>query len=299
MSKYFDGKELFTEPQVTQYGSHMIMTNVHKPNKKKYINMDTKFRDNYETSTLQYTISIPERINDVKSLKIMNMEIPMTFYNISTTFQNTVFKITNLNTHKTLIVALNNNQYTNDSIITAINEIIAPEFHDLSIGLLNTKIFFTVTSNDEYSIEFDVNTDGSLKSNNLRFNLGWILGFRNVSYTFYNSLYADSFIDLSGPRYLFLVLDEFVNGNPSSFVSSVSNSFISKNIIARISLDNKVYPYGSILPALTTQYILSDRRNYTGKINLQRFHIQLLTDNGLSVDLNGLDYSFLMEVEHE
>jgi hypothetical protein len=299
MSRYFDGKELFTEPQVTQYGSHMVMTNVHKHNKKKYINMDTKFRDNYDHSTLQYTISIPERINDVKSLKIMNIEIPMTFYNISTTFQNTVFEITNVNTDKNLIVTIPNNQYTNNTIIDAINLIISPVFPDLSIGITGTSVFFTTTSNNQYKITFDINTDGTLKPTNIRFNLGWILGFRNVSYTFYHSLYAESFIDLSGPRYLFLVLDEFVNGNPNSFISPISNSFITRNIIARITLDNKVYPYGSILPALTGQSILSDTRTYCGKINLQRFQFQLLTDNGFQVDLNGLDFSFLMMVEHE
>jgi hypothetical protein len=33
----FDRNELFLEPKVTQYGNHMVMTNVNKPIKKKII----------------------------------------------------------------------------------------------------------------------------------------------------------------------------------------------------------------------------------------------------------------------
>ena len=47
MSNYFDNKELFLEPKVKQYGSHMVMSNVYKNTKVKYVNIDTKFRDEY------------------------------------------------------------------------------------------------------------------------------------------------------------------------------------------------------------------------------------------------------------
>lgn len=33
----FDNSSLFMEPRTNQYGSHMIMTNVHKPTKTKYV----------------------------------------------------------------------------------------------------------------------------------------------------------------------------------------------------------------------------------------------------------------------
>ena len=33
-----DNKELFMGPKTTQYGSHMVMTDVVKPTKTKYIN---------------------------------------------------------------------------------------------------------------------------------------------------------------------------------------------------------------------------------------------------------------------
>ena len=45
MSQYFDKNNLFLEPKVKQYGSHMVMSNVNKPTKTKYVNVDTKFSD--------------------------------------------------------------------------------------------------------------------------------------------------------------------------------------------------------------------------------------------------------------
>ena len=62
MSSYFDQKELFVGPQVNQYGSHMIMTDVKKEKKTKYVNLDTRFRDEYnENFNINYNITLDEK----------------------------------------------------------------------------------------------------------------------------------------------------------------------------------------------------------------------------------------------
>ena len=84
MSQYFDNKGLFMEPTVSQYGNHMVMTNVHKETKKKKINIDTRFSDEYNlASTASVAITLPERIPDVTSMFVSSLELPMSFYNIS------------------------------------------------------------------------------------------------------------------------------------------------------------------------------------------------------------------------
>jgi hypothetical protein len=126
MSQYFDKGELFLEPKVKQYGSHMVMSNVHKPNKTKYVNIDTKFSDDYNNcSVANYNITLPERINDVKSITVTNLELPMSFYNISHALGNNCFKITNLDIDPTLPYLTNlstgyineNNQFVDIIII--------------------------------------------------------------------------------------------------------------------------------------------------------------------------------------
>ena len=63
-SSYFDNKELFTGPKTNQYGSHMVMTNVAKELKVKHINIDTKFRDEYNSNTTtNYNITLPQKVN--------------------------------------------------------------------------------------------------------------------------------------------------------------------------------------------------------------------------------------------
>jgi hypothetical protein len=45
--------------------------------------------------------------------------------------------------------------------------------------------------------------------------------------------------------------------------------------------------------------LVSDTRSYTGKADLQRLNIQLLNEFGNPVNLNGLDISLCLEIEHE
>ena len=59
MSKYMDDKRMFLEPSVSQYGSRMVMTNVHKPTKKKYWNIDTQFCSDYSAILLDGETQIP------------------------------------------------------------------------------------------------------------------------------------------------------------------------------------------------------------------------------------------------
>jgi hypothetical protein len=88
-------KSAFLEPEINQYGSHMVMTNVTRHSKFTFINIDTKYRDNLDNliSPANYNITLPERVNDVKSVMVCNAEIPMTFYNISASLGNNYFKI--------------------------------------------------------------------------------------------------------------------------------------------------------------------------------------------------------------
>ena len=79
-NNYDDGKSNFLSPKVTQYDGHMVMTNVSKPTKYKFINIDTRYRDNY-SSLNKCEFTLPDKITDVKSMTVRNIEIPITAYN--------------------------------------------------------------------------------------------------------------------------------------------------------------------------------------------------------------------------
>ncbi len=107
-------------------------------------------------------------------------------------------------------------------------------------------------------------------------------------------------LDLNGPRYLYLAMEEYGKGNPNSFQSPMHSSQINKNILARITLDPTQYPYGSTLPANTYNgLLLSDIRTYSGKVDLQKLNVQILNEVGVPMALNGGEFSFCLEVAHE
>ena len=66
---------------------------------------------------------------------------------------------------------------------------------------------------------------------------------------------------------------------------------LNKNILAKIFLDYESYPFGSVLNGNDGGgYLLSDCREYSGKVNLQRLKIQLVNIYGLPVNMNGVDF---------
>jgi hypothetical protein len=301
MTDYYNKSDLFMEPKTQQYGNHMVMTNVHKSTKIKHISIDTKFRDDYDyTQPANLQIVLPEIVNDVHSIRVTNMEIPMSFYNISATLGNNYFKITN--GANTEIIKIDDNNYDAATLQVEINDKLttaSTHGQELVFTINNMgKTNISTTSDNTITIDFDVDKSGNSDKFNFKHKLGWLLGFRKTSYDIVNgtNTVSECILDLSGPRYLYLAIDEFSKGNQNSFVSPLSSSLINKNIIARISLDKSQYGYGSILPANTYNGLLAtDKRCYTGKVNLQKFQIQLLNETGIPMNLNGYDFSFCLE----
>ena len=62
---------------------------------KRSINIDTRFRPDYYTSkSTDFTLTLPERLNKVVSMRLSSIEIPMSFYALSESLGNTTFTIT-------------------------------------------------------------------------------------------------------------------------------------------------------------------------------------------------------------
>jgi hypothetical protein len=326
-----DNKESFLQPKVSQYGSHMVMTNVSKPTQKKLWNIDTRFHDDYDnysrmvngTPIPWYTFTLPQTINDVKSITVNNVELPISFYNISAALGNNVMQIISSGTSYLIIIP--DGYYTSASLKTAFATALSSlssvtydiSYNGLANSAGNQYSSFRNGSGNTLTFNFAVKASKTNSCTNVtasgatadfdKFNfkskLGWLLGFRNITYTLPNGgtyLYSESMIDLNTPRYLYLVLDEFTQGNQNSFISPMPTSIINKNILAKISLDPVHYTFGTMMPANEYNGLLkSDKRSYNGKVNLQKLKIQLVTEYGIPINLNGLDFSFCAEIEYE
>lgn len=309
MSKYFDNKDSFLEPRVNQYNSHMVMTNVSQPTRKKYINIDSRALDVSGNSIANYTITLPERINNVKSIMVCNAEVPISYYNVSSNLGNNSFGVYNVDNATSGSVVVSNGNYTSSTLVTEINSkltALGSNFQDLSFNIYNNFVVSSVKISSTYAstgvdVNFAVNSSNEFDKYNFKSKLGWILGFRDTSYNMTSTTRtAEALPDLNGPRYLYLVVDEFTKGNQSSFLAINTRSQIQGNILARITMNKTTFGFGNILPANNFNgYLLTDRRSYNGRVDLQKLKIQLTDEYGTPVDLNGSGFSFCLEVEYE
>jgi hypothetical protein len=297
----FNNSDLFLEPKTTQYGSHMVMTDVKKQTKTKLINMDTKFRDEYNYSQASnYNITLPERITDVKSIEIMNIEIPITYYNVSINLGNSYFKVMSTSNANPQVITIPDGQYTGTTLAAAINlRLSNSSYTNLQYIFDGSRSIFKTTSSS-VKIEFDIDSTGNNDKFNFKSKLGWLLGYRSTIYTITttNSI-SEAIVDLNGPRYLYLAIDEFNKSTQNSFITPLSTSMINKKIIARVAMNNIIWPYGNVAAFTHLNGLTADIRHYTGTVDLFKLNVQLLNDNGIPMQLNGLDFSFLLRVKYE
>lgn len=348
MSNYFDNKKIFDMPIVNQYGSHMVMKeSKNGAFRKLYVNFDTRFSNDLSITSgvsgvdlADYNFVLPVRLTNIISMSVTNVEIPISYYNISASFGNNFFIIKNILTGNVYNVVLSDGQYTPTSLQTSINSLL-PSDLTFSINSYGQSVFtYTDVSGGEYNFDFYTNTLNGCDvngCNNPKFKLGWLLGFRYINYSLDggNTLISECIVNFNGPRYLYLVVDEFQNGKENTFnslVSSlmfnaeiidsnckksnlcdknslitttpnnkfnslISSSILKKNILARITPSYKDYPYHSIMPAnLLNGALLSDKRAYNrGKIDIQRLNVQLVNEIGQVICLNGGHLAFCLE----
>ena len=298
-------------PDVVQQDNHILQTQIYKPLKNKYVNIDTKFQNSdtgygNKLGGAVFNAVLPQRITEVQTLSIKCMEVPYSFYNFSQALQNTFFTFQYNNGQITTVTIPDNNYTTTSSLITAVNTALIALDPSLNITISSNQTTAILQNNHNTGsvvFTFDTDTKGNYDKNNFKSKLGWALGFRTINTTIQpnSTKTSESFININTVKYLYLAIQENPNqGNPNSFVCPLFQSYINKDIVARIAIDTNLFQIGTVIDAnLSNGYLLSDKRTYyPGKVALQNLQLQLLTDNGTPVNLNGQDFSFIMELEH-
>lgn len=300
MSKYFDQSNMFLEPKVTQYGSHMVMTDVVMPTKSKYLNIDSRFRDTYDSSAkADYTITLPERVNNVRSLELKSLELPITFFNFSASQENNTFQL-RIGASQTTII-IDDGQYDAGDLVTEVNTKLgaagAP-FSDISIAISNNVATFTNANANPCTLTFD-KSDCTSPSSSLASKFGWKVGFRLNEYEIEGSggtQSGEAIVTLYLPRYLYFIVDEFSNANPYSFFGLLQNSQISsQQILARMTIPT-TFVNGELRILDQNQFMVTDVRKYSNEINIQRLHVSIVDEFGNIIDLNGADFSFCLKL---
>jgi hypothetical protein len=193
--------------------------------------------------------------------------------------------------------------------------------------------FYFVRKDDVVTNELEFDLDFSLPndSRDIRLNFGWLLGFRTCCYSYeddynasYNWPYDDSFwpaktnsvsimhlpaatevcpagmvaegiIDLAGPKYLFLLVNDFNNNVNNKYTSILDNAIQIpvSNILARISKPDCSDKISFDDVSDRTQ----KSREYFGPVSIDKLHIKIVDEYGRIINLNNNDISLLLEFE--
>ena len=190
--------------------------------------------------------------------------------------------------------------------------------------------FYTTDTENPFSLNFFVDEYGNEdKITPLPLKMGWLLGFRQGYYENYsiskqyafcsplnnyinkncqqtnqntgeettismeNGYYSEGIFNLSGPNYIYMVIDDFNNSVNDGFISAFSSSIMNKNVMARISNSQPTFNVNS----QNNLKLITSTREYFGPVDIQKIHIQLLDEYGRILNLNNMDYSFCLSFQ--
>jgi hypothetical protein len=229
------------------------------------------------------------------------IELPTTYYVISKQYGNNFFSLT-VN-DSTTVISIPDGNYDQSTIMNAINNQLsfAGSPFDLIAFIVNLTngtgsgqtMVGEITSGTVTTIELNFQADRNGVEDRytpLPLKFGWLLGFRNGIYVNNLNYVSEGLVDITGPRYVFLVVDDYNNSVNNSFFAAFNSSILNKNILARISLQANTF---DILEQNNLNLIITPRE-YFGPVNIQNLNIQLLDEYGRVVNLNNMDFSFCL-----
>jgi hypothetical protein len=291
---------------------------------KRTINLDTRFRPNYYTSSsTDFSLTLPVRIKNAVSMRIASIEIPISWYVVAKYWGNSFFKIewgtkTGNDFQYNYTVKIPDGNYEPfwqaateatdiaSTINTFMHANVDPILQNIVFNVDRTsgRSGFAWKSGSTYStqnfkISFSIDENGNSDfSTILQFRLGWLLGFR-VGFYEGLSIVSEGICYMKGPRYAFISINDFNNSVSNYFISAFSSSLLQKDIIARINLtyiqqQQGVYQTGQD-DGLSTQ--INRQRSYFGPVDIERLEIKLLDEFGRIIDLNNMDWSMALTME--
>ena len=273
------------------------------------LNIDTRFRENYYGSpATNYHLNLPIKMSSVMTMQLSAFEMPTTFYNVSKQYGNNFMTLTVTTTTTSTtsaVLTIQDGNYTYDTITSYLNSILTNlgnPFDSLIfvINIMNTSgsgqmVVGVKASIDPTTIQFSLNFQADKngkedKSTPLPLKFGWTLGFRNGFYINNSTYVSEGVVDLLGPRYIYLVVDDYNNNVNNNFYSAFTSSILNNNILARISMNANFFD----ILGQNNLSLITTPREYYGPVDIQKMNIQLLDEYGRVLDINNMDYSFCL-----
>lgn len=290
--------------------------------------IDTVFRQYYsDTTSSDITFCLPTPFTQVKSIAITALEIPNCWYIFSESTRTNEFTIRLHNcptpkdvsgtTYAPLIthtIRIPEGNYLSDTLVCTMNNMFSNlrnglEYLYFDIDEVNTRSVFRTKRLDDDP--HNMYLDSDLSGSNFYFDLdffvpgvapnttaGWTLGFRKLRYTVNLSPHVDNYTcAFSTHTYRWYLKSE------SSYGSTIQNyifievddysGLFASNILGRVIVKSGM----NTVIVFTPSDLVFSLREYIKPINISRLRIRLLDKYGNLVNMNGNDYSLMLEIE--
>ena len=283
---------------------------------KKSLNIDTRFRDNYYTTTSSnFLINLPIIFNQVVFMELAAIELPSSFFAISKVFGNNFFTL-EIPDKLPLVITIPDGNYDFLSLQTYINTYLhqidstsdyaaysnlqvqadlVTTTNASTVGGSGRMIIGSKTGDNTFSINFLTDRYGNDdRQTPLPLKLGWMMGFREGYYENSFTYVSEGLINLLGPRYFYLAIDDFNNNVFDGFFGAFNSSLLNKNILARISLIGASISASTVNISAYNGNLVAAPRHYFGPVNINKLQIQVLDEYGRILDFNNMDFSFVL-----
>jgi hypothetical protein len=256
--------------------------------------MNTLFRDSNSVSSTDCFFTLSYTLKNVVGIRLLSIELPESIYLVSSLLMSNWLYIWVPSTDASGNIIIPDGCYDAITLKTTLETAINTTLGTTEFRVLIDPISKRTTIYHTLGYEFDLDLYNP-SNNNIKFaqSLGWIMGFRNKTYGNLSSYTSEGLFSAIPLEYMLFVLNDYHFSNSSSLVAILNDSYIDKNILAKIPYSNTNF---QILFDGSGD-VLSPHRQYYGPIDIKKFGMQLMNKYGQVVDVNCMDFSFTLEVE--
>ena len=258
----------------------------------RLVNLDSQFRqytNGIDSTSTDYTLDLSDTLKDVLNMRVFSYQIPYSWYTLDVAYGNTCLWINDGSAN--VVVSVSPGNYTSSQFITDLSNnfttagfynyptggpvIYNPNSAKITLNLFGADfsgniivgsslvhVSFTVSETTKI-LFFDFTgvlqcTNVCLSKSNHHFNnsLGWVMGFR-VPYTYVDPSgnTAPCVLDLNGPKYLILVIDDYNQNHVNNGLVSITQFSNTLKIPSYYSPD---LPYTCLNPVNNLEQIVSE-----------------------------------------
>jgi hypothetical protein len=242
----------------------------------RFVNLDSQFRQytsGADSNATDYTLDLSDTLKNTLSMRVYSYQIPYSWYAIDSNYGNTCLWIVDNNNNYIVNVSIASGNYSQTQFVSTLGASFATAGFDPSLNIVQYNqnsgnitlnfngVSYTDSDGNTYSItsetsilfydftgEFQCNNNCYSKMNNFFNNtLGWLMGYRvpylNVDLT---GNVAPAILDLNGPKYLILVIDDYNQNHVNNSLVSISQF---SNTLKMPSYYSPDLPYTCITPS--------------------------------------------------